>query len=125
MAGDNDRDPVKIQAIPRAVALTRASLEGLTWAETVRTRHHHCPQLSQNQTLPAVKMAAATAAVVAPTLAVTRQKKLLLSASMRRIAEPMMRTRKAPYLPNIDLLKSSAREGVVSVFHKQTETQRS
>ncbi|XP_010357084.1 uncharacterized protein LOC104658696 [Rhinopithecus roxellana] len=93
MPGD-DRDPVKMQAIPRAVALTRANLEGLTWAETVRTRYHHCPQLSQNQTLPAVKMAAATAAVVAPTLAVTRQKKLLLSASMRRIAEPMMRTRK-------------------------------
>ncbi|XP_011798453.1 PREDICTED: uncharacterized protein LOC105512583 [Colobus angolensis palliatus] len=63
MAGDNDRDPVKIQAIPRAVALTRANLEGLTWAETVHTRYHHCPQLSQNQTLPAVKMAAATAAV--------------------------------------------------------------
>ncbi|XP_017734576.1 PREDICTED: uncharacterized protein LOC108534020 [Rhinopithecus bieti] len=94
MAGDNDRDPVKIQAIPRAVALTRANLEGLTWAETVRTRYHHCSQLSQNQTLPAVKMAAATAAVVAPTLAVTRQKKLLLSVSMRRIAEPMMRKRK-------------------------------
>ncbi|XP_034862428.1 uncharacterized protein LOC118011673 [Mirounga leonina] len=50
-------------------------------------------QLSQTLTLSAVKMAAATASGVASKPAVTRLKKLLLKASMRRIVELMMRMR--------------------------------
>ena len=50
-------------------------------------------QLSQTLTLCAVKMATATAVGVAPTLAVTRLKKLLPKASMQRIVELMMRMR--------------------------------
>lgn len=90
--GDSDMGTVGIEAIPRAVARRRANLEELSRTETSHTSHHHHLQLFQTLTLPAVKMAA-TAVGVAPTLAVTRLKELLPSASMRRIVEPMMRTR--------------------------------
>lgn len=82
-----------MKTIPSAVAPRPANLEGLTRAQTTHTHHHRLFQVSQTLTLSAVKMAAATAAEVASTLAVTRLKKLLPKASIGRIVESMMRTR--------------------------------